>query len=164
MEIVDASVDDGDLDTGARVSSGPELVNLGLDMGRECVRLGAVVLTLLESLGSLFRGDAGARGDLLLDGHVDTADWPYRLDCRQGDNLVYGLLFIGKVFQLERCTLEEAIGQVQPLRVFDTLGAEAVIERANVLLRTVRHVNISSKKSSCLSHGCLQTRPCRRRE
>lgn len=98
MEVVDASIDDGDLDTGARVASGPELVNLGLNMGRESVRLGAVVLTLLESLGSLFRGDAGARGDLFLDGHVDAAHWPDRLDRRQGDNLVYGLILIGKVF------------------------------------------------------------------
>lgn len=98
MEVVDASVDNGDLDASARVASSPELVNLGLNMGRECVRLGAVVLTLLESLGSLFRGDAGARGDLLLNGHVDAAHWPDRLDRRQGDNLVYGLFFIGKVF------------------------------------------------------------------
>lgn len=164
MEIVDASVDDGDLDACARVASGPELVNLGLNMGRESVRFGAVVLTLLESLGSLFRGDAGARGDLFLDGHVDAAHWPDRLDRRQGDNLVYGLFFIGKVFQLERCTLEEAIGKVQPLRIFDILGAEAVIEGTNVLSRIVRHVNVSSKQSSCLLHECLQTRPCRRRE
>lgn len=101
VKVIDAGINDRDLDTLASVAGGAELVDLSLDMGREGVRLVAAVLTLLESLRSLFRGDAGARGDLLLDGHVDAAHWPDRLDCRQGGNLVYGLLFVGKVFELE---------------------------------------------------------------
>lgn len=76
VKVVDARVDDGDLDTGASVTSGAELVDLCLYVGREGVRLSAVVLTLPESLGSFFGGDAGACGDLLLDGHVDAANWP----------------------------------------------------------------------------------------
>lgn len=101
VKVIDAGIDDGDLDTLASIAGGAELVDLSLDMGREGVRLVAAVLSLLESLRSLFRGDAGARGDLLLDGHIDAAHWPDRLYCGQGGNLVYSLFFIGKVFELE---------------------------------------------------------------
>lgn len=101
VKVVDTGVDDGDLDAGASVASGAKLVDLGLHMGGEGVGLGAVVLPLAESICSLFRGDAGPGGDLLLDGHVDAADWPQRLDRRQGRDLDYSLGFINNVFELE---------------------------------------------------------------
>lgn len=132
VEIVNTSVNDGDLDTFASVASGAQLVDLCLDMGREGV-LSAVILALLESSSSLLWGDAGASDDLLLDRNVDAADWPYRLDSSQGDDLVHRLFFINKVFELERGALEEAVAQVQSFGELDILSTEAVIERTDVL-------------------------------
>lgn len=91
VEVVDASVDDADLDAGAGVASSAELVDLGLHVGGEGVHLSAVVLPLAERTCGFFRSDAGPCGDLLLDRNVDAADWPQRLDRRQGHDFVHSL-------------------------------------------------------------------------
>lgn len=162
VEIVNTSVNDGNLDTGASITSGAELIDLGLDMGGEGV-LSAVILALPESISSLLRGDAGASDDLLLDRNVDAADWPYRLDSSQGDNLVYRLFFINKVFELERGALEEAVAEVQTFGELDILSTEAIIERTDVLASFVRHLS-SLVEAVLLLREILQTRPCRRQE